>query len=169
MSSSAGSFAPAVRKPQIVTALSITVAFFKIAFFKDTAGMLVNKKWFLVIGLVGGLVAALGMFQVANAGPLNSGSLSVSATMSTGTGSRYNPRSAGGKNYVVGLNTYLTSYVAGSSVAENALTTTTEHRMTTSFNAGGTDYVLSSGGASSSTFTLRDYSDLTSKATATSS
>ena len=126
---------------------------------------------YLVLALVGGLVAALGVSHVANAAPLSSAGLTVSATMVGGGGSYYNPRSAGGKNYVGEIsNPYtVTQFATGSSTAEVGPVATTEHRMTTSFQAGGTDYVLSSAGASHSNFTLRDYGDLSAISTTQSS
>ena len=126
---------------------------------------MVNR--YLLLALVCGLVVALGMSHVANAAPLSNASLSVSATMTAGAGSPYNPRSAGGKNFVGNLNTTLTRYPSGSSVPDVGPVVTAEQRMTLPFQgANTTTYTLSAGGASNDLFTRRDYATLGNPVTA---
>ena len=137
--------------------------------------MLVNKRWFWFLGLAGFLTAALVTARAANAAPLAADSLRISATMEGGRGSLYNPRSAGGYNYVVDItNPYtLARYPVGSDepdIGPLTIATGTENRMTMPFEgANSTTYVLSAGGSNESGFTLRNYDDLSPISTVQSS
>lgn len=53
---------------------------------------MVNRKWFLILGVLGGLAVTLGMSRVASATMIGSGNLSVSAILlPSPDGSPYNP------------------------------------------------------------------------------
>ena len=131
--------------------------------------MSVNKKWFPILGLVGGLAAIFLLAQVANAAPLASGRLSVGATMLNGGGSPYNPRSIGGKTFLPDISApyTLTRFPGGSDAADIPPVVITQSRMALPFQgANATTYVLASGGDTNDFFTRYDYADFADPVTA---
>lgn len=110
----------------------------------------------------------LGVCSVAFSKPIPVGKLRKTVVMVAG-GSAYNPRSADGKNHIVGLQSRLSVFGRGGSTPDVAVSYSTDQRMTTRAGFGGTDYVLASGGSYNNSFALLNYSTLSVVALATSS
>jgi inhibitor of cysteine peptidase len=120
------------------------------------------RKLFLLTSFI--LLVTFGVTKLALGMPLPSGSLKVGTVIDIGkelvsSSSMYNPRSFGGKNYIVQINTPQRGvgyYPAGSAIYE-ALANIgdgAEPRMVGSFQAA--EYILFSGGASNDYFSRID-------------